>query len=219
MNWRRIPKETTTKPTIGRYSDWKTTLSEEGFHQCVYCTISENSFGGIRNFHVEHYKPKGLPQFAHLENDYANLFFSCSICNSFKSDDWPNEPRDDYSIDCYPDPSKKDYSELFKVVERTAIIEGLNIAGGYMENKLYLNRPQLIINRKENFVKEKYQTVIAEIKEQQKILFSLVRLGNPIAVDFLEKITLAIGDLESLFHNKEETIPYKSEQTKRKVEK
>ena len=60
MNWKRVPKEKSNQPAKGTYSDWKVDLSKEGFHQCVYCTITEHSFGGIRNFHVEHFKPKSV---------------------------------------------------------------------------------------------------------------------------------------------------------------
>lgn len=74
MNWKRIPKENSSQPSTGTYKDWKELLSVEGFHQCVYCSISEAEFGGIRNFHVEHYKPKSLPAFASLVNTYTNLF-------------------------------------------------------------------------------------------------------------------------------------------------
>src|SRR5690606_2049579 len=116
--------ESTELPKHGsKYSDWKPELAREGFHQCVYCTISDASFGGIRNFHVEHYKPKGLAQFAHLENDFSNLFYACAICNTFKSDDW-TDPVDDYSVGCYPDPSKKSYAELFNVDYSSAVVDG-----------------------------------------------------------------------------------------------
>jgi len=104
MNWKRIPKENTIQPEKGKYSDWKDILADEGYNQCVYCTIHEGSFGR-RNYHVEHYKPKGLKQFKHLENIITNLFFSCCICNCFKGDFW-EDPADDHSISGFPDPSK-----------------------------------------------------------------------------------------------------------------
>lgn len=149
MNWHRIPKESTPLPTHGsKYSDWKVELSLEGCHQCVYCTISESSFGGIRNFHVEHYRPKGLARFVALENVFSNLFYACAICNTFKSDDWPADPVADCSVDCFPDPCLKNYGELFIVDRSTALLNGRNVTGTYILHKLYLNRPQLIIKRK-----------------------------------------------------------------------
>lgn len=100
----------------GKYSDWKPILAEEGFHQCVYCALPDATFGE-RNFHVEHYKPKSRAKFKHLENDIRNLFYACPACNVFKSDSWPRAPKKDHSVEAYPDPSKCDYCELFKLDE------------------------------------------------------------------------------------------------------
>ncbi len=108
MKWKRVPKENCKQPTTGTYSDWKEILAEEGFHQCVYCAIPEPRFGGIRNFHVEHYRPKSLKRFQKLTNDIRNLYFACAICNTFKGDDWPAEPDAQFHSHCFPDPSKTD---------------------------------------------------------------------------------------------------------------
>ena len=219
MNWQHIPKESTPLPTHGAtYSDWKPELAEEGFHQCVYCTISENSFGGIRNFHVEHYKPKGLKQFAHLENDFSNLYYACAICNTFKSDDW-TDPADDFSIGCYPDPSKKNYGELFTIDTSTALIAGKNVTGTYILTKLYLNRPQLIINRKEAIEEKSYQSLIHTVNEQKDALFTLAAQGNSEALQLLKELDSAVQALEAVFHAKESTNPYTPEQTKRRASK
>lgn len=219
MNWIRIPKEATLLPTHGKtYSDWKPELAEEGSHQCVYCTISESSFGGIRNFHVEHYKPKGLKQFYHLENDFSNLYYACAICNTFKSDDWA-DPVDDFSIGCYPDPSKKNYGELFNLDMGTALIEGENASGTYILNKLYLNRPQLIINRKEIILERLYLSLIHTVNVQKEILFTMALQGNNQALQLLKELDEAVRGLEAIFHSKEATNPYTSEQTKKQASK
>lgn len=216
MNWQRIPKESTPLPTQGTiYSDWKTELSIEGFHQCVYCTISETSFGGIRNFHVEHYKPKGIPKFASLKDVFSNLFYACAICNTFKSDDWPADPVDDCSIDCFPNPSVKSYGELFTVDRSAALINGRNVTGTYILHKLYLNRPQLIINRKENIAEEAYQSLISEVKDQKATLFTLSENGNSEALLLLKQLDTAVQGLEVIFHTRESSNPYTSQQTKR----
>lgn len=220
MNWRRIPKESTPIPSRGTvYSDWKTELAVEGIHQCVYCTIIESSFGGIRNYHVEHYKPKGLSKFAVLENTFSNLFYACAICNSFKSDDWPADPKHDCSIDCYPDPSLKNYGELFLVDRTTALIGGKNVTGTYILNKLYLNRPQLIINRKEIIIEQKYQLLIKEIQEQKLALFELIQNGSMQALELLKELDNSLQSLELIFHAKDTSAPYTSNQTKRPAKK
>jgi hypothetical protein len=148
MRWKRIPKERTLQPETGKYSDWKPILAKEGFYQCVYCAIHESCFGGSRNFHVEHYRPKSKTEFKKLENDIKNLFYACPICNTFKGDDWPDAPKKDYSNPSYPYPAKVDYTEIFMNNSSSGAITGKYIAAKYMIEKLYLNRPQLIIERR-----------------------------------------------------------------------
>ena len=104
MNWKLVNKDPTTQPKRGTYSDWKEQIAQECYNQCVYCSIHESQFGGINNFHIDHFRPKSI--FKNLENDICNLFYSCPICNRFKSDDWPNEPNLDTIS--YPDPSNID---------------------------------------------------------------------------------------------------------------
>src|SRR5688500_18636223 len=108
----RIPKEKTPPPESGTYQDWKALLADEGAHQCVYCAITEASFGGIRNFHVEHFRPKSL--FQDLVNAFKNLFYACAICNVFKGDDW-KEPCGEQHHMGYLDPSVVDYSDILDV--------------------------------------------------------------------------------------------------------
>src|SRR5262245_33296746 len=137
MKWKRIPKEKAVQPETGYYSIWKELIADEGSHQCVYCAIHDASFGGIRNFHIEHYKPKSLPRFQHLINSIANLFYACPICNTFKSNDWPSDPIPDHSVESYPDPSEIDYCQLFDVDAATGLISGKYLASKYMIEKMH----------------------------------------------------------------------------------
>ena len=161
MKWIKITKDPSNLPSKGTYHDWKEQLALEGHHQCVYCAIHENLMGGIRNFHVEHYRPRKW--FKAQENDYLNLYYACPICNTFKGSDWPNEPQNDHSIAAYPNPSEVDYNVLFKPGAIEGYIEGINIAATYIQEKLYLNRPQLVIQRRIDFilnkVREETQTI------------------------------------------------------------
>lgn len=144
MNWRRIPKEHASQPNEGTYKNWKPQLAEEGFHQCVYCAIPDAALGGIRNFHVEHYRPKS--RFPDLENSISNLFYACPICNTFKGSDWPAEPN--HEIQSYLNPCESNYTELFTINFQTGEIEGSDVASNYMIEKVHLNRGQLILERR-----------------------------------------------------------------------
>src|SRR5262249_35031221 len=117
-------------------------------NQCVYCAIHEGRFGGERNFHVEHFKPKGNSRFRSLENVYKNLYYACAICNTFKGDEWPGSVGRTFSRVGFIDPSITDYCLVFAKDNNSAEISGRNIAARYMIEQLYLNRPQLILERR-----------------------------------------------------------------------
>ena len=151
--WKRIPKENSKQPNRGTYSDWKELIAEECFNQCVYCAINEGNFGGIRNFHIEHYRPKS--RFPELINDIKNLFYACAICNVFKGNDWPNEPNKKFSNSSYPNPSEIDYRKLFSIDDNKGVLEGKFISSKYIVERLYLNRPQLILLRRNFFAFKK----------------------------------------------------------------
>ncbi|MBK6685423.1 MAG: hypothetical protein IPG45_13205 [Deltaproteobacteria bacterium] len=99
----------------------------------------------MRNFHVEHYRPKS--RFAALANDYDNLFFACGICNVFKGDDWPGDPDPSNNAIAYPKPSNVDYNSLFSVDDGGAV-SGRNPAAVYLIERVHLNRAQLIVSRR-----------------------------------------------------------------------
>ena len=144
MKWSRVVKG--TAPTSGTYRDWKPQLATEGGHRCVYCCIPEGAFGGLRNFHVEHLRPKSL--YRHLENTYGNLFFACAVCNSFKGDDWIEVASLPPTKPCYPDPSVTDYAYVFSVSYSDGRVAGTCVAGDYLVERLFLNRPQLVVERR-----------------------------------------------------------------------
>ncbi|MCX6186214.1 MAG: HNH endonuclease [Bacteroidetes bacterium] len=208
MKWFRIPKESSSKPETGRYySDWKEPLSIEGKEQCVYCAININSFGGIRNFHVEHYRPKVKDKFPELEHEYSNLFFACAICNGFKSDDWKNEPSENFDNDSYPDPSKVDYSD-FLFINPLDLVESNLITGKYIIQKLFLNRPQLILERKRFHL---HQKLIEETQNFKDIFIELktqnIQIPSEFAIKFIEIIDLLIEE--------KHINPYTQEQIRR----
>lgn len=195
MKWFRIPKESSPRPKTGKYySDWKEHLSKEGKEQCVYCTININSFGGIRNFHVEHYRPKAEDKFPKLEHEYTNLFFACSICNGFKSDDWKNEPSPKLDNESYPDPSKVDYSD-FLFLDAVQLVDSKFITGKYIIQKIFLNRPQLILERKSFFL---HQILRKEMQNLKDIFIELqkqnIQIPSQFAIKLIEIMDLVIEE-------------------------
>jgi hypothetical protein len=163
MNWKLVIKDRKNQPASGEYSDWKEQVAEECYHQCVYCAIPEGPWGGIDHYHIDHYRPKSKKEFEHLKDDICNLFYACPVCNRFKHDDWPGEPVDLNRI-CYPDPSQVDYSVLFELSDLYTLSSPY-VAGVYLIERLYLNRPQLIYERRESSLKERQIELMAEVRQ------------------------------------------------------
>lgn len=160
MLWFLVTKDASTAPTTGTYKTWKPALRTEGHYQCVYCAISESLFGGERNFHVEHYRPK--KHFPELTNDFLNLFYSCAICNSFKGSDWPAAPLPDLSNTTYPDPSAVDYT-TFLTVDQTGFVRSSTLAGSYIVERLNLNRAQLRMIRRFVLLRDQIRDLLDQI--------------------------------------------------------
>lgn len=118
-------------PKHSNYQDYKVYLRQDFSYRCVYCAIHENDWGGLRHFHVEHFKPKS--RFSNLKTKYGNLLYACDICNAYKGDDWPG----------YIDPCKEDYALHFRLSHNSFEIEGISRRAKYMVERLHLNRPHL----------------------------------------------------------------------------
>ena len=146
MRWFQVAKDPDRAPPEGRYPDWRQQLAEEANFQCVYCAVSEPQFGGARGFHIEHYRPKS--RFEALTHDYSNLFYACCVCNVFKGDDWPRDPPPALDLPSYPSPAETDYNHHFEVDWQAGRISAKNTAAAYVLQRLHLNRPQLMNERR-----------------------------------------------------------------------
>jgi hypothetical protein len=146
MEWPIMLGRSRSQPTSGSWNQWKTEIAGDCQERCIYCAIHEGSFGGLRNFHVEHFRPKSL--FKDLENDIGNLYLACSICNILKGDDWPNEPHVSCAVDAYPDPRHVDYNTVIELSDATSEISAKNRSAAYLIERLVLNRGQLIRQRR-----------------------------------------------------------------------
>lgn len=202
--WFRIPKEGASQPENGTYSDWKPILREEGRCQCVYCGIHESAFGGARLAHVEHFRPKST--FPSLVNDIKNLYYACAICNAFKSDDWPDEPS--LAQSTYVDPSVVDYSTIFTVSEDWLLC-GTTVASRYMVERIYLNRAQLILERREASVLARAN----ELCERASQLLTVVANARPVEV---AGVAQALASLNKSLVSLREATQYEPDDVKRR---
>ena len=208
MNWRLIDKSKTMQPENGSYSDWKDILASEGFSQCVYCAIKDHRLGGIRHFHVEHYKPKSL--FPELKNTITSLYYACPICNVLKSNDW-FDITDDLKDHQYPDPSAFNYNDLFDV-DNNGELKSNNNCGEYIINKLALNRRQLLIDRNFSLLLLGYKAIVNEFRN---IRDELINNGSNEARDLLSKLVQANDVVIDKKDKMYERAPYTIDDTKR----
>jgi hypothetical protein len=196
MNWKQIDKNTRIQQN-GFYTSWKQQISEDCYNQCVYCSIHENPWGGIDHYHIDHFRPQS--RFENLVNTITNLYYACPICNKFKSDDWPNEP-DDLNCICYPDPSEHNYSDLFSFNNTNYTISGRYVSSTYLINRLYLNRPQLVYERREHLLKLKAEALINDAK-------ILIELSEDLGL--IKQAFQLIANLTQHLHTRAKISPYK----------
>lgn len=140
---KKIPIRTCTKQ-YKQYRYYKPYLQDDFNSRCGYCDVVDIRYGGVRNFHIDHFRPKN--PFPHLENDYSNLVYACSYCNGGKSNDWPSgvETHSVLNGMGYIDPCDDDYDNHLQRYE-DGRIRPLTDVGNYMFKKLNfgLRRHQL----------------------------------------------------------------------------
>lgn len=176
-------------------------LREEAGECCVYCAIHENRVGGVQAFHVDHYRPKSRAEFQHLIHSLSNLFYSCPICNRFKGSKWKGEPAEDHSVVAIPDPSIIDYGTLFDVDFDTGIITGKYVDSRYVVHELFLDRPQLRLERRRAYLDSRLDTI------RQDLVAAIPELKKRGAIDLIGRLAEALA--KQLDIAKEESeIPY-----------
>jgi uncharacterized protein (TIGR02646 family) len=147
-----------------RYQDYKQYLRRDFLFRCAYCLIHEAHHGGLRNFHVDHFRPK--KKFRRLTLVYENLYYACSLCNTFKGDLWPSgqQLRAGFKFvdPCDADPYRMHFEE-----EQDGTLRVLTNAGRYTVDHLRLNRRQL----------QKYRLMLIEARQKCEEIRSL--LGSP----------------------------------------
>jgi len=109
------------------------------FHECcAYCLLWEFVAGGRENFELDHFRPKSLPEFSVLENDFQNLYYSCHPCNHQKGDSWPVRSLAARGYRFF-DPCEELFSQHFESHSDGRWIPHSR-AGEYTEKRLRLNR-------------------------------------------------------------------------------
>lgn len=107
--------------------------------RCCYCTGSTDEKGGVENFDVEHFRPKGDEDFSHLALEYTNLYYACRGCNLTKGDKWPKPSTPDRRL---IDPCDEAiYPKYLKIANDGEVLCGLPPGSYLLEVFRFNERP------------------------------------------------------------------------------
>jgi hypothetical protein len=134
---RRRPKYGNYK----RHNEYKSEIREDCLRRCVFCDIHEKEAGGEESMTLDHFRPKSLPEYRHLENDPRNLLYACAPCNNLKGNDWPAYGSDDTisGRSGYIDPFSVNRLDYFTIEKDGSLVPKQDPAA-YMIKYLELNR-------------------------------------------------------------------------------
>lgn len=133
-------KRTLAPRTYKNYRSYKRTLQVEFARVCVYCRQPDSSAPNLI-FGVDHYRPKGIPRFAHLICDYNNLYYCCGSCNSRKNNYWPIDEKEGPYVVA---PCEHDMAAHLRFNSQTGKVDPRSLEGEYTEELLQLNDPAIV---------------------------------------------------------------------------
>ena len=124
------------------YRKYRPYVREDFCECCAYCLLHEIVAGGQSNFELDHFHPRSKQKDGFDPEDFYNIYYSCHVCNHYKSDSWPG---DDLLSAGYRfvDLCKEDFESHF-IHDNSGMWKALTPAGEYTEARLRLNRRHLI---------------------------------------------------------------------------
>ena len=124
--------------TYANYRSYKPHLAADFSKRCGYTDCPDSWFGGINNFHIDHFIPwKTYPHLPNLKTDYQNLIYCCSYVNILKSNDEGE----------YIDPCNEDFNVHFSRDDVGNIVpnpDSPNAIYMYKKLRLFMRRYQII---------------------------------------------------------------------------
>ncbi len=117
-------------------------VAAQANYRCGYCLTSETIVGAAME--VEHI----IPEAAGGSSLEANLWLSCSECNSYKSDRTQATDPDSAEKVTFFNPRQQVWSEHFEWSEDGGLILGKTSTGRVTIVALNLNRPRLVASRR-----------------------------------------------------------------------
>jgi uncharacterized protein (TIGR02646 family) len=143
--------------------------------RCCYCTGSTVEKGGEENFDVEHFRPKGRKEFAHLVFAYSNLYYACRGCNLAKGTKWPDASDEER---WFIDPCEEAiYPEYLRITTTGEILSGLPPGSYLLEVFKFNKRPgvQRFLLMRDFSAKLRSAIRAGDLREAQALLAAFER--------------------------------------------
>ena len=140
-----------------RYQD-RLRLREIYTFRCGYCGVSEMEVGA--ELTIDHFHPRSRGG----SDDMDNLVYACHACNEFKGDHW--EPD---TVEHILHPLRDELGRHLAEELHGALV-GLTPTGQFHIDRLRLNRPGLILRRREVAAQSDTQRRIAVIEQELREL-------------------------------------------------
>lgn len=124
-------------PRASDHRAYRACLRADFRHWCAYCLADETEIGpgsAFGQFEIDHFRPQ--KPFGHLRTIYGNLYWSCSACNRFKKQTWPDEDEERLGYR-FVDPCEDTPFEHMQIEGQ--LVVGKTRAGAYTIKEINLN--------------------------------------------------------------------------------
>jgi hypothetical protein len=143
MSFQRSPDV----PHFNDYRAYREFLRRDFRFRCAYCLTHERFFQGGDGGAIDHFRPLHPPEetgkdFSHLRNTYANLYWTCGVCNNIKGNRWPTDEEYEDGLR-FLDPCVEDHEDHW-YMSPNGRVTPLTTIGQYTTAHLNLNRPPLV---------------------------------------------------------------------------
>jgi len=190
-----------------KHGDYKPHLQPLFRERCAYCITPDTRNGGLEGMTVDHF----LDQKRHpeLRLTWANLYYSCVVCNSHYKKDYPTEAEEKAGLR-FVDPCKEDPDEHFRMVrdrntKELCQVHGLTVAANYTIRRLHLNTRKALRDfwRELEQIEKKEELRISQIDKLMGQVDSRVPKGftstiNSIRQDYELTKETCLGRLASI---------------------
>lgn len=117
--------------------DMRQQVRQRAGYACEFCGVTEDN--AASELTIDHYQPQAKGG----SDDFDNLIYSCPKCNSYKSDYWPLENQ---PVLWNP---RVDLLSLHFIEAEDGLLYPLTATGQFTIERLRLNRPPLVSNRRQ----------------------------------------------------------------------